>query len=269
VTGPAPRLAADVAGTGPAVVLLHGQPGSAADWDPLVPLLTGTYTVVAADRVGYGRTGGRAAGFAANATATVDLLDRLEVDRAILVGHSWAGGVALAAAEDHPDRVAGLVLLASVGPGEPFGLVDRLLATRPLGLVTAAATIGSTELLLGVPAFRDHVVAHLPPPARSLLATLRRPGAAGGVWRTFADEQRALVEGLDALAGGLGSIRAPTTVVTGTSDRVVAPVVGERLAAAIPEAELIRVPHVGHRLAHEAPRAVHDAIGRTVRRAGL
>jgi pimeloyl-ACP methyl ester carboxylesterase len=261
-------LAADVTGHGPFVVLLHGQPGSAADWDPLVPHLARTLTVVAADRVGYGRTGGRAASFAANASAAVDLLDRLDAGRAVWVGHSWGGAVALAVARDHPDRVAGLVLLASVSPAEPIGFVDRLLATRPIGLAATAATIGTTELLLGVPGFRRHVVPRLPEPARSVLGTLRRPGG-GTIWRSVADEQRILVEDLGDLADGLGAIDVPTTVVTGTVDRIVAPEVGERLAESIPDAELLRVPDVGHLLARDAPRAVTDAVMRTARRAGL
>ena len=123
-------LVADVRGHGPAVVLLHGQPGSAADWEPLARLLEADYTVIVPDRPGYGRTGGRATGFRGNAAAVVDLLDRRGVASATIVAHSWSGGVAIALAEDNPDRVAGLVLVASVGPDERLDRLDRLLAVR-------------------------------------------------------------------------------------------------------------------------------------------
>ena len=101
------HLAADRHGNGegPAVILLHGQPGSAADWDAVVPLLAPDFTVVVPDRPGYGRTGGPARGFAGNATAVLDLLDHMGIARAIAVGHSWGGGVALAVAEVAPVRV--------------------------------------------------------------------------------------------------------------------------------------------------------------------
>src|SRR5438309_8766575 len=117
-------LTADVTGEGPPVVLLHGQPGSGADWARASSLLASTNTVVVPDRPGYGRTGGRALGFRANAAAVVALLDRLGLERAAMVGYSWAGGVALALAEDHADRVSGLALVASVSPGQPLGPLD-------------------------------------------------------------------------------------------------------------------------------------------------
>ncbi|MGH9095063.1 MAG: alpha/beta fold hydrolase, partial [Acidimicrobiales bacterium] len=114
-------LVADDAGSGPVVLLLHGQPGRARDWHRVQARLTDSCRVLIPDRLGYGRTGGRAAGFAANADACLALLDRLGVDRAVVAGHSWAGAVALALAEHHRDRVAGLALVASVAPGEVPG----------------------------------------------------------------------------------------------------------------------------------------------------
>ncbi len=49
-------------GTGPPVVLLHGQPGSGASWDPVTDLLAGEFRVLAPDRVGYGASAGRGPG---------------------------------------------------------------------------------------------------------------------------------------------------------------------------------------------------------------
>jgi pimeloyl-ACP methyl ester carboxylesterase len=267
---PAPRLVADVAGRGPVVVLLHGQPGNAADWRPLVPHLTAAFTVVVPDRLGYGRTGGRAGGFTDNAAAVVELLGHLEVDRALLVGHSWGGGVAIAAAEHYPERVVGLVLLASVGPAEPIGRIDRILAGRLVGDLAAAVGIGGTEHLLRVPAFQRRVLPYLPDPARRLLGVLGTADAPGGhLWRSFADEQRIFVLGVGDLAVGLADIAGPVAVVTGTADRIVPSGVAHRLADAIPGAELLEVPGVGHLLAQEAPGVVTDAIVHVARRAGL
>src|SRR5437773_2249654 len=82
-----------------AVVLLHGQPGHGSVWARVGDLLArrGRYAL-AVDRPGYGCTGGPAAGFVENAAAVVDLLDRHGIDRATIVAHSWAGGIALALA---------------------------------------------------------------------------------------------------------------------------------------------------------------------------
>jgi pimeloyl-ACP methyl ester carboxylesterase len=268
VTGPGPTLAARVVGSGPPVVLLHGQPGSAADWDRVVPLLADDLTVVVPDRPGYGRTGGPAVGFVANAAAVVDLLDRLGLARAVVVGHSWGGGVAITVAGRHPDRVAGMVLLASVGPDDPVGPLDRLLASWPLGDALSAVTIGGGARLLGAGPVRRHVLPRLPAPVRTAAAVMRTPRDRA-LWRSFAEEQRSYVREVADLGADLAAVRGPVTVVTGTVDHVVGPAVAAGLAAAVPGAELVEVPGVGHLLPHDAPGAVARAVRRTVRPTGL
>jgi pimeloyl-ACP methyl ester carboxylesterase len=255
-------LVADVhpGGTVP-VVLLHGQPGTAGDWQWVVPLLAGRYHLVVPDRPGYGRTGGRATGFAGNAAAVIALLDRLGLERAVLAGHSWAGGVVIAAAGAHPDRVAGLVLVSSVGPGEHLGWSDRLLAAPMLGEAVAATTIGGVGLLLGrrrVQAWAERRLAGRR--RESVRALARLTGGGGGVWRSFVVEQRALISELDRLRPTLAKVAAPTAVVHGRGDHVVPPGVAEDLAAAIPRAGLRLLNGAGHLLPRDRPSAIADAV---------
>src|SRR5450432_2369806 len=101
-------MRARLSGSGPVVVLLHGQPGGARDWDLVLPLLDGVSTL-APDRPGYDGT--PALGFLGNARAVIDLLDQHGIDRAVLCGYSWGGGAALATALVAPERVAGLTLI--------------------------------------------------------------------------------------------------------------------------------------------------------------
>src|SRR5207253_1338960 len=138
------QLAAGDVGEGPAVVLIHGQPGSGADWSRVVERLQDDFRVVTPDRPGYGDTGGPAGGMVDNADAIVSLLDRLDIEAATVVGHSWGGGVALLLAHRHPDRVRGLVLVASIGPLFRPSPLDRLLALPALGPVL---TVGGLRLL--------------------------------------------------------------------------------------------------------------------------
>lgn len=260
-------MEATVRGRGPtAVVLLHGQPGTAGDWHWVAPLLEDRYRLVVPDRPGYGRTGGPATGFAGNARATVELLDRLSVERAILVAHSWAGGIGLAAATVYPDRVAGLVLVSSVGPGERFGWDDRILAAPIAGEAIAAATIGGLGLVLGRRRVQSLASRRLDGPARDAVDALTRLTRGGSrVWRAFVTEQRALLAELDGLGAGLAGIRAPTVVLHGWADRLVPLSVGEGLAAAIPGAELQVVPGAGHLLPHDRPEEVAAAVDQTAR----
>ena len=120
------------------LVLLHGQPGSPADWQLVIARLPAQLHAVAADRPGYGSSRLPAGGFAVNARAVLDDLDSRGIERAVLVGHSYGGGVALWAASLAPQRVAAVVLLASVGPGCVNGW-DRLLAAPGAGQLCALA----------------------------------------------------------------------------------------------------------------------------------
>jgi pimeloyl-ACP methyl ester carboxylesterase len=251
-------------------MLLHGQPGSADDWQWLIPFLEDGYTVVAPDRPGYGRTGGPAAGFAGNADAAVGLLDHLGLDRAVFVGHSWAGAVALAAAENHPDRVAGLVLVASVAPGLRPGWDDRLLAAPVLGDVITAGTMRGLGLVLRSARLHSLAERRLGERGNDAVAALTRLTRSGdNVWRAVVAEQRSLLTELPGLAAGLGGITAPTAVVQGRQDRVVPVKAAGELVAAIPGAVLRLVPGVGHMVPHDRPGAIAEAIDLVAgRRAG-
>jgi pimeloyl-ACP methyl ester carboxylesterase len=253
-------LAADVTGAGPSVVLLHGQPGSAADWLPVSRLLKTSFTVIVPDRLGYGRTGGPAGGFRDNATAVLDLLDHLQVARATIVGHSWSGGVAIALAEESAARVHAAVLIASVGPGERLGRIDRLLAIPPIGAAAAAIALNVAARALSVPPFRRLLDRYLRGTSDESLLAVAEGWRRGEAWRSFVVEQRALLDELDSLAPGLADIAVPVTVVIGGADRIVPAATGHRLAAAIPGAQFIRMEGAGHLLSHERPEAVAAAI---------
>jgi pimeloyl-ACP methyl ester carboxylesterase len=258
-----PLLAVDCRGEGPAVVLLHGQPGSSADWNRVVPLLSASHQVIVPDRPGYGRTAGRATGFTGNASAVASTLRHLGVDGAVVVGHSWAGGIALAAAVHHPELVRGLVLVGSVRPGEALGLVDRMLATPALGDALSAMTIGSTALVLRNRRVRALVDRRFDGRVREVIGALE--GLTGArtrapVWRSFVSEQRRLFDELGALAPWLGAISVPTVIVSGGSDRIVPAAVGERLAAQIPGAVHRVVQGAHHLLPLDHPEDIAAAV---------
>jgi pimeloyl-ACP methyl ester carboxylesterase len=236
----------------------------------VAPLLSDDFQVIVPDRLGYGRTGGQAGGFQANALALVHLLDRLNVERATVVGYSWGGGVALALAELHPDRVAGLVLAASVGPDERFGWDDRMLAAPMAGEAIAALTLGAAGRVLSSAWVRSIAERRLGPRALEGLDVLNGmtsgpPGTT--VWRSFVVEQRAMLRELEGLGPGLTCVRTPTVVLNGSDDHVVPPEVGDRLAASIPDATHTVVAGGHHLLPHFHPDAIAAAVREAARAA--
>jgi pimeloyl-ACP methyl ester carboxylesterase len=244
------------------VVLLHGQPGTSADWDEVGADLSRDHLVIAPDRLGYGSTGGRAGGFSANANAIVRLLRSLGLPGAVIVGHSWGGAVALQLAVDFPKMVQGLGLVASVAPGDRPSAVDRLLARPVAGTALAALTLSTAGSFLAWGPGRALAGHRLRGQAAQGLDEVARAWRRPATWGSFAIEQRALVHELPGLAGRLGSIGAPTVVITGTADRVVLPAAGRRLAAAIPGASLQEVPGAGHLLPQLWPGLVAGAVRR-------
>lgn len=241
----------------PPVVLLHGQPGSAAVWAPLRPLLA-PRRVLAVDRPGYGLNPAGAMGFAGNVAALVARLDAAGVDRAVLVGHSWGGGVAALAAARHPDRVAGLVLAASVGPGA-LTATDRVLARELLGELThyLGYLLAGPWVRRGL---RRRARRTLGPGERADVERRLAANRARPLWRSALVEQRALVAEHGTLDAALPRIQAPTVVLAGTADRVVPPRVAVRLARRVPGARLVLLPGAGHALPQTHPGPLAAAV---------
>jgi pimeloyl-ACP methyl ester carboxylesterase/uncharacterized membrane protein YbhN (UPF0104 family) len=244
------------------LVLLHGQPGSAADWLQVAGRLPAQLHAVAADRPGYGSSQLRAGGFAANAQAVLDDLDSRGIKRAVLVGHSYGGGVALSAASLAPHRVEAVVLLASVGPG-CVNRCDRLLAAPLVGPLCALVAWRLTPWIARA-RLAQIAWQRGRPPRQDEHVNWQVWGRAGRqhspLWRTFLTEQRALLRELGELERAIPSVQRPVLLLADPQDALVPVDTGRRLARALPDARLQLVPGAGHHLPRRAPDAVADAI---------
>lgn len=103
----------DWGGHGEWIVCLHGLASQAHIWDLVAPRLTDSFRVIAIDQRGHGLSDKPDSGydFATVASDLHAILQTLQIERALLAGHSWGGNVALQYAVEHPDRVRGLVLI--------------------------------------------------------------------------------------------------------------------------------------------------------------
>lgn len=117
------------AGSGPALLLVHGMAGSAATWKHVLARLARDYTVIAPDLLGHGKSDKPRTDYSLGAFAAGlrDLLVALGIERATVVGHSLGGGIAMQMAYQHPERVERLVLVGSGGLGQEVSPVLRLL----------------------------------------------------------------------------------------------------------------------------------------------
>jgi len=251
-------------GRGEPVLLVHGQPGLGSDWAAVTERLP-DHRVLVVDRPGYGRSGDAPVSMDENALMLGELLEQRAAAPATVVGHSYGGGVAILLAARRPDLVGGLVLVGSTGRADGLNGFDRVLAAPVVGDAVSAAGLFALGHLL--PRLRtaagtrpqrgfEWLRASLPD------ASYEKVSAPVGrrVWRSFVAEQRWLLREIGDVEAALPAVEAPTVVVSGAWDLVVAPSVSAAIAAAIPGSQLVSVARTGHFVPRDAPEVVVSAV---------
>lgn len=261
-------------GAGPPIVMLHGLASQLQSFTfALSARLRGSYRLIMVDRPGSGYSAlAPAATLKEQARIVAGLMAELGIDRALVVGHSLGGALALALAVDHPDRVAGLALLAPAtqAQGEvPPALKPLAIRSDPVRYLVG--------WLLAVPMSmrsRDQVL-------RSLFGPDKVPndfGTRGGAllvtrpW-TYRAACRDLVEAggeFGSYATRHGEIRVPVGVLFGDGDQILNPRVhGEGLRRSLPELDLQLLPGGGHMIPLVRAEETAAFIERMADKAGL
>jgi pimeloyl-ACP methyl ester carboxylesterase len=256
-------------GTGPAVVLLHGNVVSAEDyaWSGVLDRVAERHRVVAIDRPGFGhstRPHGSVWSSAAQASLLRRVFDQLGLDRPIVVGHSWGTLVALALALDHPETVGGLVLLS--GYYKPTVRLDVPLVAPPAIPVLGDLMRYTVSPLLGralLPLNLKGMFAPLPLPERFRRAFPYGFPVRPSQVRAEAQDAVTMVPAVAAMRQryqeGLRDL--PVTIMAGVEDRVVGVDGHARwFHDVLPHSELRLVPGTGHMFHYAVPEQVADAI---------
>jgi len=247
------------------VVVLHGASANLEDMHlALGERLGGRRRVIFVDRPGLGfsvRRAGEGASPAYQTAVLRDVLDQLGVERAIVVGHSWGGALALTFALDCPERTAGLVLVApATHPGVwRLNKLNALLA-GPIGWLFARTLAFPFGAVLIWPGSRTAFLPQTIPDRyvrRSAALLVLRPPTLMANW---ADVGR-LDTFLEHQVPRYATLTAPTIVLAGDRDPFVpAARHGEKLAAAAPGVKLVVLPGFGHMLHHAAADRVVEAV---------
>jgi 2-succinyl-6-hydroxy-2,4-cyclohexadiene-1-carboxylate synthase len=234
------------------VVLLHGFAGTGRAWDPVVERLDRErYTPLAPDLRGHG--GARDARPVSFEACVGDVLAAAP-ERFVLCGYSMGGRLAQYVALAAPKRVERLVLVATTaGLADDTERAARRAADERLAAFADAATIEEfADRWMGQPLFAG------------------TPPEVAQVWREdlLRNDPRALAAVLRGIGTGamqpplwdrLPALTMPARILAGAQDpKFVA--LGERLAAALPDGELVVVPGAGHGLPREEPEAVVAAL---------
>lgn len=261
------RLHVAEAGSGPAVVLLHGWPQNWWLWRKMIGTLAWSHRVVCPDLRGLGWSEAPRRGYDKERLASdlIGVLDALGLERVRLVGHDWGGFVGFLACLRAPERFSAFLALAISHPWPPAGRPDpRQLARLWYQVVLAAPVVGRG--LIRQPAV-----------ARSLM---RRAGA--GAW----DEQTTQIYA-DCLASPGGSyatamiyrtfltrelvplvrgryadrrLTVPTRLIVGERDPVISAEMLEGYGEHADDMTVELLPGVGHWIPEERSEQLLEAI---------
>jgi len=231
------------------IVCVHGYTSSAEAFNAVARRLEDRAHLVAMDVRGHGESAWSPDGayqYADQAGDLTALVDRLGIERFVLIGTSMGGIIAMAYASQHPQRLRGLIL-NDIGPDVEAG------STRITGMVgSRPADFGSLNEAMQYRRETSPITAARPledqeETARGVLR--QRPD---GRWAWKMDpayiEQR-VKRGAPArpsLWPTLETLPCPTQVVWGTDSDVLSKAQAKRMTAALPKGELVSVPGVGH-----------------------
>ncbi|HMN59492.1 MAG TPA: alpha/beta hydrolase [Anaerolinea sp.] len=248
----------------PVMILLHGFGASVFSWREVLQPLGQIGTVIAYDRPAFGLTerplpgswqGANPYGVQGNLDLLFGLMDSLGVSKAILVGNSSGGRLAVQAALAQPQRVSGLVLVDPAiytGGGQRFGLLAPIVNTPQMDRIGPILTRGiagdqGTQFL--------QTAWHDPSKiTEAITAGYRKPLRVAD-WDIALWQFTKAGTGDEDLAPRLSELRMPVLVAAGDDDRIVPTADSVRLGGDIPGAKLEIFPACGHVPQEECPAA--------------
>ncbi|MGW0042692.1 alpha/beta fold hydrolase [Rhodococcus sp. NPDC003348] len=273
------RRAFRMAGSGPALLLIHGIGDNSATWNEVIPHLAKNFTVIAPDLLGHGRSDKPRADYsiAAYANGMRDLLTVLGFDRATVVGHSLGGGVALQFAYQFPQMIERLVVVSpggvtkDVNPALRFAALpianEALRLLQIPGALTLVGALGQVADHLYRGPFKGAALFHDTPDLVRVLRDLPDPTAREAFLRTL----RAVVDWRGQVVTMLDrcylTADLPVQIIWGDRDAVI-PVSHAHLAhSALPHSRLEIFPGSGHFPFHDDPirflRVIEDFVATT------
>jgi pimeloyl-ACP methyl ester carboxylesterase len=248
------------AGEGTPLLLLHGFLEWSYTWRHNLPALAGVARVLALDLRGFGlseRNRRRGHSLGDQVEVVRGFMDQLGIERAVLCGHSMGGEIALRFALLYPDRVLALILDASSGylqrrEGRLYRWLLRAPGVRTLALwgIMRNRRFARRALESGYGApgrvLESDVDAYMLP--------ARAPGSTRALVRLLRETD------FGTQAQRLAEVNHPALLIWGEHDRVVPLEHGRRLAAALPNSQLITLAGCGHLPHEECPDAFNSAV---------
>lgn len=266
------RRAYRIAGSGPALLLIHGIGDNSTTWSTVQAKLAQRFTVIAPDLLGHGQSDKPRADYsvAAYANGMRDLLSVLDIEKVTVVGHSLGGGVAMQFAYQFPQLVERLILVGAGGVTKDVHVALRM-ASLPMGgealallrLPMVLPTLQVAGKIAGTMFGSTGLGRDLPDVLR-ILRDLPEPTASSAFTRTL----RAVVDWRGQVVTMLDRCylteSVPVQLIWGEND-VVIPVTHALMAhAAMPGSQLEIFEKSGHFPFHDDPDRFVEVVERFI-----
>ena len=224
------------AGSGPALVLLHGAGGGAVTWYKVIGPLSRHFRVIAFDRPGYGESEKPSAPYDKpfNTNWLLQATDRLGLKRFSLIGNSEGGSVGIHFSLNYPERLEKLILVGSAGLGDDWN--KAIIFKMALYKLLPSPLWGD---LLGRNVMQNPDDAH-PAWHEYSIDVLKKKG---GRRAFFQGRGRAVITFTDE---ELRAVQVPTLLIWGEDEAFFPVSHGERAARLIPGARMEVIPGAGH-----------------------
>lgn len=238
-------------GQGTPVILVHGFPFDHTIWQPLLPLLEPHARLIMPDVRGFGQSPVTEGVYSMRLLAEdlVQFIDRLGLEKVVLVGHSMGGYISLAFAQAYPGRLLGLGLVATQAaadtPERRQGRLKTASSVKRRGVKVVAQSMGP----------KLTAKAELAQPLFDLMMRSNRPAVIGAL--------QGMAERSD-LTGDLSKIMVPAVVVAGGADQFLTLDNQRTMAQMLPKGWLVEIPDGGHMPMLENPELVADSIHQLV-----
>jgi pimeloyl-ACP methyl ester carboxylesterase len=251
----------------PVIILLHGYGASTFSWRNVIDPLGGYGKVIAYDRPAFGLTerplpgdwqGESPYSLSSQSSLLIALMDKMKIKKAILIGNSAGGTVALNTALKYPDRVQGLVLVdAAIYADKKKPQWQQFIMKLPQFRRIGPLMVRSIEKKAD-----DQVRSAWHDPDKvtpKILEGYRKPLQANN-WDKALWEYT-IVSGASNLENRLGEVSVPVLVISGDDDQIIPLDDSLRLAQSIPGARAKVMYACGHVPQEECPDQFMTAVG--------
>jgi pimeloyl-ACP methyl ester carboxylesterase len=223
--------------------MLHGFCASLDTWEPWAQALSARFRVIRFDLPGFGLTGADPTGdYSDDRELKIlsDLMDRIGVNRASLIGNSMGGRIGWKFAAAHSDRVNRLVLVSPDGFASPGFAYDR--APETPFIMWALPYIDPLRSL--VKASLEVAYAHADALSETTVTRYHDLLLAPGVRRAIVIRMGQTIQHNPAAT--LARIKAPTLLLWGEQDGVIPIGAAPGYLDNLPQANFVRLPNLGH-----------------------